>query len=114
VNKSFEATILFTGNGEEECLAVDEKSFETICDKEDRLEVTSLDQWKLICHNPYHKGKSGEWYFNLGCNSDLLDLFPAYSRQLAGYKMKVEITPIQKDEILSGWFGEEEYLESRK
>ncbi|MGV8173307.1 MAG: hypothetical protein ACP5M6_03780 [Methanobrevibacter sp.] len=98
-----EITVVFSGNGEESCLAVDSATYDAINMDNTGMIDDYYPRIKKLVTNKFVKLKNGDRLFNISV-SELCRLFPQESKHLKGYKAKITLEPITADEIDEGWF----------
>lgn len=95
-------TVVFSGNGESPCLAVNEEAYDQIY-TDGLLHDGYAKRMKELRRNNYHRLKDGTRLWDIHLH-EMFDWLPKESPDLKGYKLKMSFEPLTADDVEQGWF----------
>jgi hypothetical protein len=93
--------VVFSGNGEESCWAINENAYDQI--RHNFLIDDLYSDIKGMEINHYVKTKDGGRFYNI-FPTDIIKLFPTENKKLKGFRAKIILEPIITEELEEGWY----------
>jgi hypothetical protein len=97
-----EYTVVFSGNGENPCLAVNEEAYDKIY-ADELLHDNYAKRMKELRYDNYHRLKDGTRLWDIEVYK-MFDWLPKESPDLKGYKLKMSFEPLTAEDVEEGWF----------